>query len=70
MVKITAELKIDVIYIIGDKYCNVIRIFMNQLMPGEPMKIFGDGRQTRAFSYIAGVAEIIERSVSEPKAYN
>ncbi len=42
---------------------------MNQLMHGEPMTIFGDGKQTRAFSYIASVAEIIARSVSEPKAY-
>lgn len=70
MVKITEKLKIDVIYNIEDKYRNVIGIFMNQLMHGEPTKIFGDGKQTRAFSYIAGVAEIIARSISKPKAYN
>ncbi|HHT9158383.1 MAG TPA: NAD-dependent epimerase/dehydratase family protein [Candidatus Brocadiaceae bacterium] len=54
----------------GDKYRNVIGIFMNQLMQGQPMTIFGDGEQTRAFSYIAGVSEVIARSISEPKAYN
>ena len=35
---------------IGDRYRNVIGIFMNQIMQGEPMTIFGDGSQTRAFS--------------------
>src|SRR5262245_1514472 len=37
---------------IGDKYRNVIGIFMNQIMRGEPLSVFGDGSQTRAFSYI------------------
>jgi UDP-glucose 4-epimerase len=44
---------------IGDKYRNVVGIFMNQLMQDEPMMIFGDGRQTRAFSYIDDVAPLI-----------
>ena len=44
---------------IGDKYRNVIGIFMNQLMQGEPLTVFGDGRQIRAFSYIDDVAPII-----------
>jgi UDP-glucose 4-epimerase len=55
---------------IGDKYRNVIGIFMNQLMHGLPMTIFGDGEQTRAFSYIAGVAKTIAGSIGVPKAYN
>src|SRR6185436_14584617 len=37
---------------IGDRYRNVIGIFMNQILRGEPMTIFGDGEQTRAFSHI------------------
>ena len=41
---------------IGDRYRNVIGIFMNQIMQGQPMTIFGDGDQTRAFSYIGDVA--------------
>ena len=28
---------------IGDRYRNVVGIFMNQVMQGEPMTIFGDG---------------------------
>ena len=55
---------------IGDRYRNVIGIFMNQIMQGQPMTIFGDGSQTRAFSYIDDVAPIIARSVDVPAAYN
>ena len=55
---------------IGDRYRNVIGIFMNQIMNGEPLTIFGDGSQTRAFSYIEDVAPYIARSVDCPQAYN
>ena len=54
---------------IGDKYRNVIGIFMNQLLQGQPLTIFGDGEQTRAFSYIDDVAPVIARSVLTPAAY-
>jgi UDP-glucose 4-epimerase len=37
---------------IWDKYRNVLGIWMYQHLNGEPMTIFGDGNQTRAFSYI------------------
>jgi len=55
---------------IGDRYRNVVGIFMNQLMQGKPITIFGDGNQTRAFSYIGDVAPYIARSVDIPMAYN
>ena len=55
---------------IGDRYRNVIGIFMNQLMRGEPMTIFGDGTQTRAFSYIGDVAPLIADSIDVPAAFN
>jgi UDP-glucose 4-epimerase len=55
---------------IGDKYRNVIGIFMNQVMQGEPCTIFGDGSQTRAFSHISDIAPAIAQSVNIPKAYN
>ncbi len=54
---------------IGDRYRNVIGIFMNQIMSGQPLTVFGDGEQTRAFSYIADVAPHIARSVDVPAAY-
>jgi UDP-glucose 4-epimerase len=55
---------------IADRYRNVIGIFMNQLMRGEPMTIFGDGQQKRAFSYIQEVAPVIAAAVATPAAYN
>jgi UDP-glucose 4-epimerase len=55
---------------LGDRYRNVIGIFMNQIMQGQPMTIFGDGKQTRAFSYIDDVAPVIAASIARPKSYN
>ncbi|PWB74911.1 MAG: UDP-glucose 4-epimerase [Anaerolineales bacterium] len=55
---------------IGDKYRNVVGIFMNQALQDLPMTIFGDGEQKRAFSYISDVAPIIARSIETPEAYN
>lgn len=55
---------------IGDKYRNVIGIFMNQIMQGKQLTVFGDGTQTRAFSYIDDVAIPIAKSVTIPEAYN
>jgi len=55
---------------IGDKYRNVVGIFMNQILQGMPMTIFGDGTQTRAFSYIEDVASIIADSIYMKEAYN
>jgi UDP-glucose 4-epimerase len=55
---------------INDKYRNVIGIFMSQIMQGKPLTIFGDGNQTRAFSYIKCVSPIIARSILFDAAYN
>ncbi len=35
-----------------DRFRNVVAIFMNRIMRGEPVHIYGDGEQQRAFSYI------------------
>ena len=55
---------------LGDRYRNVVGIFMNQLMQGRPLTVFGDGLQTRAFSYIGDVAPWIARSPEVPAARN
>jgi UDP-glucose 4-epimerase len=55
---------------IGDKYRNVVGIFMNQILQNKPMSVFGDGEQTRAFSYIADLAPVIAESIDVPAAYN
>lgn len=55
---------------IGDKYRNVIGIFMNQILQNKPLTVFGDGEQSRAFSYIGDVAPVIADSIKIKEAYN
>jgi UDP-glucose 4-epimerase len=55
---------------VADKYRNVIGIFMRQILDGQPLTIFGDGSQTRAFSYIDDVAPYIAMSPLVPAARN
>jgi UDP-glucose 4-epimerase len=55
---------------VGDKYRNVVGIFMNQILQKKPMTVFGDGTQTRAFSYIRDIAPIIAEAIHTPPAYN
>jgi UDP-glucose 4-epimerase len=54
---------------IGDRYRNVVGIFMNQLLSGRSLTIFGDGRQTRAFSYIQDIIPTVARAVEVEAAY-
>lgn len=54
---------------IGDRYRNVIGIFMNQIMRGEPMSIFGDGTQTRAFTYAGDIAPVIADAPFNPESF-
>jgi UDP-glucose 4-epimerase len=55
---------------IADQYRNVVGIFMNQIMKDEPMTIFGDGAQQRAFSYVGDIAGVIAESAWMPAAQN
>lgn len=55
---------------LGDKYRNVVGIFMNQLMQEKPLTIFGDGSQSRAFSYVGDIVPIIANSVNVKDASN
>jgi UDP-glucose 4-epimerase len=55
---------------IADKYRNVVGIFMNNILQGKPMTVFGDGTQTRAFSYIGDMAPIMAEAIERPEAYN
>lgn len=55
---------------IADRYRNVVGIFMNQLLKGESMTVFGDGEQQRAFTHINDVAPVIAESVDFPEARN
>ena len=55
---------------IGDRYRNVIGIFMNQILQNQPMTVFGDGTQTRAFTFVDDVAPLIAESVDVEEARN
>ena len=55
---------------IADRYRNVVGIFMNQVMKGEPMTIFGDGQQQRAFTHISDAAPVIAECVTVTAARN
>ncbi|WP_299685310.1 NAD-dependent epimerase/dehydratase family protein [uncultured Dokdonia sp.] len=55
---------------IGDKYRNVVGIFMNQVLQNKPLTIFGDGNQSRAFTDIDDVAPYIAKAPAFAKAYN
>ena len=53
---------------LADKFRNAVGIFLNQIMKGEHMTIFGDGGQMRAFSYIDDVAPLIALAPEVPAA--
>jgi UDP-glucose 4-epimerase len=53
---------------IWDKYRNVLGIWMYQHLNGEKLTIFGDGEQTRAFSYIDDSLEPLWNSAVKEEA--
>ena len=50
---------------IWDKYRNVIGIFIRKTLDGQPILIYGDGEQTRAFSDIKYYMEPFDRLLNE-----
>lgn len=48
---------------IWDRYRNVIGIWIRQSLKGEPLTIFGDGRQTRAFSDVQYILRPFEQCI-------
>jgi UDP-glucose 4-epimerase len=53
---------------IWDKYRNVLGIWMYQYLNGEPMTVFGDGEQKRAFSFIDDCLEPLWKSAVDIRA--
>ena len=53
---------------IWDKYRNVLGIWMFQHLNKQPLTIFGDGEQTRAFSYIDDSLEPLWNAAIKPEA--
>ncbi len=50
------------------RYGMVLPTFVRQAMAGEPLTVYGDGTQTRSFTYVGDVVEALLRLVKEPHA--
>lgn len=48
--------------LLHDPYRNVIGIFMNRVMKGQEPIIYGDGNQTRSFTYISDVTPYVAKA--------
>jgi UDP-glucose 4-epimerase len=46
----------------------VLPSFVRQALEGEPITVFGDGTQSRSFTYVGDVVDCLMKLVSEPKA--
>lgn len=55
---------------VSDPYRNVVGIFIASVLKNQPMPIFGDGSQTRNFSYINTVADAIAQAPFMANAKN
>ncbi len=51
------------------KYGMVVPKFIEQALNGEPITVFGDGKQLRSFTYVADVVEAMVSLAKEPSAY-
>jgi nucleoside-diphosphate-sugar epimerase len=52
----------------GSPYSGVISLFASSLLEGRQPVIYGDGEQTRDFTYVANVVDGVLRAVEAPKA--
>jgi UDP-glucose 4-epimerase len=50
------------------RYGMVIPNFVRQALAGQPITVFGDGTQSRAFTHVADVVEALAQLVAEPSA--
>ena len=50
------------------RYGMVIPNFVRQALAGEPITVFGDGNQSRAFTHVSDVVGALIKLVSEPRA--
>jgi UDP-glucose 4-epimerase len=50
------------------QYGMVLPTFVRQALAGEPITVFGDGLQSRSFTYVGDVVDAIVRLANEPRA--
>ena len=51
------------------RYGMVVPNLVGQALRGEPLTVFGDGRQTRCFSYVADIVPALVRIAESPAGY-
>jgi UDP-glucose 4-epimerase len=50
------------------QYGMVLPTFVRQALAGQPITVFGDGRQTRSFTYVGDVVDALIKLANEPRA--
>lgn len=50
----------------GSPYSGVLSLFMKSLLTGQPPTIFGDGEQSRDFTYVEDVAALVWKAAQAP----
>jgi UDP-glucose 4-epimerase len=50
------------------QYGMVLPTFVRQALAGQPITVFGDGRQTRSFTYVGDVVDALIKLAAEPRA--
>jgi UDP-glucose 4-epimerase len=50
------------------RYGMVIPTFVRQALAGQPITVYGDGTQSRSFTYVGDVVDALVRLVGEPRA--
>ncbi|MFD7707526.1 NAD-dependent epimerase/dehydratase family protein [Streptomyces sp. NPDC059786] len=53
----------------GDPYRNAVAIFLNQILRGEPISVYGDGSQVRAFTYAPDIVGTFLSAADQPDAW-
>jgi UDP-glucose 4-epimerase len=52
-----------------DPYRNAVAIFLNQILRGEPITVYGDGGQIRAFTYVGDIVGTFLAAADQPTSW-
>jgi UDP-glucose 4-epimerase len=55
--------------LLADPYRNAVGIFINQVMRGEPLSVYGTGEQVRAFTYVRDIVPVMAHATQVTDAF-